>query len=191
MPVHLGETGDQELPPPVDLDRILGQRGRRCGTDRDDPVVLHDDDLVGQHSIAVHRDHVHADECANGIRRGLTGIGRRVDAGGKGEKERKGEGREAAAHVALHFEGIEEPGAPGRTGEIRYRAWDRSRGEGRKGSRAARRRAARAESGSPFQRPTIAIDPGSLQASRRETSACGAERPGSGGEEPAPSFPTA
>ncbi len=70
VPVHLRQAGHQELAPPVDLDRVLRQRGRRGGPHHDDPAVFDDDDLVLEHPLAVHRDHVHADERADGVRRG-------------------------------------------------------------------------------------------------------------------------
>jgi hypothetical protein len=55
--MHVGESGDQELPGAVDTHRASRNRDRRPRADRRDSTVADDDGLIGEHSLPIHRNH--------------------------------------------------------------------------------------------------------------------------------------
>ncbi len=75
VPVHLGESGDDELAASVDAARAGRHLHRGCRSDLHYPVATDEHGVILERPLAIHWQHGRADECGCGG--GVLGGGRR------------------------------------------------------------------------------------------------------------------
>jgi hypothetical protein len=80
VPVHLGETRHEITVATFHGQRARRNRDRRGWAERNDAIATDDHGVIGQHALAIHRDHVDLRERHDGGRL----------AGGLGDRDRRG-----------------------------------------------------------------------------------------------------